>query len=76
MWYTLKFLRLFEFSEVPGAEASRDGQSSILNLLIGLHSVSEAFSKNVMHLLSAIDVAELAKVLQAVYQPYEGYKQK
>lgn len=61
---------------MPGAEASRDGQSSILNLLIGLHSVSEAFSKNVMHLLSAIDVAELAKVLQAVYQPYEGYKQK
>lgn len=61
---------------VPGSEGSRDGQFSTLGLLIGLHSVSEAFSKNVLHLLSTIDVAELAKVLQAVYQPFEGYKQR
>lgn len=61
---------------MPGGEASRDGQFSTLSLLIGLHSVSEAFSKNVLHLLSEIDVAELAKVLQAVYQPFEDYKQR
>jgi hypothetical protein len=63
---------------VPGGEVSGEGNGrfSTLGLLIGLHSVSEAFSKNVLHLLSAIDVAELARVLQAIYQPFEGYKQR
>lgn len=35
-----------------------------------------AFAKNVQHLLTAIEVAELARVLQAVYQPFEGYKRR
>lgn len=65
-------------AQVPGGEVSGEGNGrfSTLGLLIGLHSVSEAFSKNVLHLLSAIDVAELARVLQAIYQPFEGYKQR
>lgn len=35
-----------------------------------------SFARNVQHLLSAVDLAELARVLQAIYQPFEGYKQR
>ncbi|KAG0584810.1 hypothetical protein KC19_3G236100 [Ceratodon purpureus] len=70
--------RALNGAQVPGGEVSGEGNGrfSTLGLLIGLHSVSESFSKNVLHLLSAIDVAELARVLQAIYQPFEGYKQR
>lgn len=76
----------FSFAErmqpMAGGEVSREanltgkGQPSRLALLIMLHNMTGAFAKNVQHLLASIDLAELAKVLQAVYHPYESYKQR
>ncbi|CAM6118369.1 unnamed protein product [Calypogeia fissa] len=60
-------------SENGGVEK---GRSSGLGTLIALHNVTGEFAKNVQHLLSGIDLSEVARVLTAVYTPYEGYKQR
>lgn len=59
-----------------GATGEVNVRHSTLGLLIGLHNVAQAFSKNVLHLLFTIDVAELARVIEAIFQPFEGCKQR
>ncbi|BBN04234.1 conserved oligomeric Golgi complex subunit 7 [Marchantia polymorpha subsp. ruderalis] len=52
------------------------GRSSRLGLLIALHNMTGEFAKNVQHLLSGFETPEVARVLKAVYVPYEGYKRR
>ncbi|KAL2633454.1 hypothetical protein R1flu_004933 [Riccia fluitans] len=59
--------------ETPAAEK---GRSSRLGLLIVLHNMTGEFAKNLQHLLSSFAVSEVARVLKAVYAPYEGYKRR
>ncbi|KAL3694263.1 hypothetical protein R1sor_007914 [Riccia sorocarpa] len=59
--------------ENPVAEK---GRSSRLGLLIVLHNMTGEFAKNVQHLLSDFEASEVARVLKAVYVPYEGYKRR
>lgn len=80
IWFQFCFAE--RMHPMAGGEVSREAnltgkrQPSRLGLLIMLHNMTGAFAKNVQHLLASIDLAELAKVLQAVYHPYESYKQR
>ena len=51
-------------------------QHTQLGLLITLHSMTGTFSRNVQHLLSAIEAEDLVNALRAIYSPYEGYKER
>eukprot|EP00850_Spirogloea_muscicola_P009999 SM000057S18429 [mRNA] locus=s57:547827:552731:- [translate_table: standard] len=65
-----------------GEQAQKHGisaPSSRLGALIGMHTMTNAFSRNTQHLLATsagAGPAELAAVVRAVYSPFELHKQR
>eukprot|EP00850_Spirogloea_muscicola_P014912 SM000110S18919 [mRNA] locus=s110:433576:438452:+ [translate_table: standard] len=63
----------------PAQKHGISGPSSRLGALIGMHTMTNAFSRNTQHLLATsagAGPAELAAVVRAIYSPFELHKQR
>eukprot|EP00850_Spirogloea_muscicola_P009387 SM000052S17779 [mRNA] locus=s52:718780:723671:+ [translate_table: standard] len=72
-----------ELAPTSGEEQAQkhgiSGPSSRLGALIGMHTMTNAFSRNTQHLLATsagAGPAELAAVVRAIYSPFELHKQR
>ncbi|KAI5075080.1 hypothetical protein GOP47_0009156 [Adiantum capillus-veneris] len=59
-----------------GGQKSENFEHTQLGLLITLHSMTGTFARNIQHLFDSIEAKDMAKVLNAIYSPYEGYKER
>ncbi|KAJ7562275.1 hypothetical protein O6H91_03G062100 [Diphasiastrum complanatum] len=58
------------------ASGMQKGETTRLGTLIALHNTTGSFSKNFQHLLSGVELAEIAQVVKAIYSPYAVYKER
>ncbi|MCO5569270.1 hypothetical protein L7F22_022982 [Adiantum nelumboides] len=66
----------FDILSLSGPADGSKAQHTQLGLLITLHNMTGTFARNIQHLLNSIEAEDMVKVLNAIYSPYEGFKER